>query len=409
MKRELKNFFYPKTIAVIGASGTEGKVGHTLMEKLKVFDGKVIPVNIHREIIEGKQAYKTVKEYSKEIDLAIIATPAKTVPSLLKKCGKKGVRNVIVISAGFAETGNKRLEKKLIKISKKKRITVLGPNCFGTANPYSKLDCTFSNTHPGKGNIAVISQSGALWSYLSDLKLKNKGFSGFVSLGNMAQLDFSDFIEYFNEDVKTKKIILYIEKVKDGKKFLEACQKSKKEIIAVKAGKTEEGKKATISHTGSLATDYKIYEGIFKQAGVTVKETLAEAIGIKKEKIPIFNKRVLILTNAGGAGALVADILKKQGNKILKPTPLDILGTANAEKYKIVLEGIAKKKEHLDALVAILTPQEMSQPEETAQALIKFKHKTRKQVIACFLGERSINKAKRLLQKNKIVCLTHCC
>lgn len=410
MQKELKNFFYPKTIAVIGASPIGGKVGNTLIKKLKKFSGKVIPVNIHKEIIEGKESYKSVKEYKKNIDLAIIATPAKTVPGILKKCGRKGIRNIIVISSGFAEAGNKRLEKKIIKIAKRKKITLLGPNCFGTTEPYSGLDCTFSNTTPKRGNIAVISQSGALWSYISDLELKGKGFSGFVSLGNMAQLDFPDFIEYFNKDKETKKIILYMEKIKDGKRFIEVCRKSKKEILVVKAGQTEEGTRAVISHTGSLATDYAVYKGIFNQAKIRQVDSLAEAVGIKKQEIKIkAGKRVYIITNAGGSGALVTDYCKRKKLKLIGKSPLDLLGTASAEKYKIALEGVAKKKEYFDIVIVILTPQQMSQPLETAKEIINFKHKTKKQVLPIFLGEKSVRKAKNLLEKNKITCLTRCC
>lgn len=409
MKKELRNFFYPKTVAVIGASETKGKVGNTLMKKLKQFKGKIVPVNIHREIINKKPSYKTVKEYKRSIDLAVIATPAKTVPSILKKCGKKGIKNVVIISSGFSEAGNKRLEKRLVKIANRRKITILGPNCFGTTEPYSNFDCTFSNTTPKKGNIAFISQSGALWSYLSDLELK-EGFSGFASLGNMAQLDFSDFIEHFNHDRKTKRIILYMEKVKDGKRFIEVCRKSKKEIIVVKAGQTEEGKKAVISHTGSLATDYAVYKGVFKQSKIKQVSSLIEAIGIKKQEIRIKEgKRVFIITNAGGSGALVTDYCKKKKLKLVGKSPLDLLGTANAEKYKLALERVIKKKELFDVLIVILTPQQMSQPLETAQEIINFQKKTRKNVLAIFLGEKSIKKAKNLLEKNKITCLTHCC
>lgn len=410
MQKELKNFFYPKTIAIVGASDIEGKVGHTLVKKLKNFEGKVVYINIEGKIIEGVKSYKRITDYRERIDLVIIATPAKTVPGILKKCGKRRIKNIIILSAGFSEVGNKRLEKKILKIASKYRIKILGPNCFGICEPFSKLDCTFSSTSPKKGDIAFISQSGALWSYLSDLDVKNIGFSGFVSLGNMSQLEFPDFIEYFNHDKKTKKIILYMEKVKNGRRFIDVCRNSSKEIIVVKAGKTEEGKRAVISHTGSLATDYAVYKGIFNQAKIKQVESLAEAVGIKKQELKIKKgKRVYVVTNAGGAGALITDYCKRKGLKIVGKSPLDLLGTASSAKYKIALEGIAKRKEHLDILIVILTPQEMAQPLETAREIIHFRNKTKKQVIAIFLGEKSINKAKNLLEKNKIKCLTHCC
>ena len=282
---KIKQFFNPKTIALIGASENPNKVGNILINKLQNFKGEIISINNKSQIINKKIAYKTVLLYPKKIDLAIIAIPAKFVIKALKQCAKKQIKNIIIISAGFAEQKNYKLENKLIKIKNKYKLNILGPNCFGIFNPHLNLDSTFSNTTPKKGDISFISQSGALWSYASDL---NIGFSGFVSIGNMCDLDFSDFIEYFNKDKSTKKIILYIEKLKQGKRFIEACKNSKKEIIVIKAGKTEQGLKAAISHTASLATDFEVYKGAFTQANVKLKESLAQALSIKKTKH--FNK-----------------------------------------------------------------------------------------------------------------------
>ncbi len=391
----LKNFFYPKTIAVIGASNNPEKVGNILMKKLEFFKGKVIPINPYREEINNKKTYPSVLKYPKKIDLAIIAIPAESVNKVLVECGKKKIKNVIIISAGFSETGNEKLEKELISTAKKYKMQILGPNCFGVANPYSNLDSTFSNFNVSfkKGNIAFISQSGALFSYISDFS-KNK-FSGFVSLGNQAMLTFTDFINYFNKDKKTKKIILYIERLKQGKEFIKACQKSKKPIIVVKAGKTKEGTKATLSHTGSLATDYRIYKGAFKQAKVKVVDSLAEAFSIKPEKIKIKNKKIIIITNAGGPASLLADKLSKQGKEIKIK---DLLGTASAENYKKALRKIKSNAK----LLVVLTPQRMSQPLETAKILPK-------KAIACFLGDKSVRSAIKILKNKGIKYYTKCC
>ncbi len=399
--KKLKKFLNPKTIAVIGASDKKGKVGYALMEKLSKFEGNVIPINIKDKKVLGKKAYASIKDYKGKIDLAIIAIPAKNVKKVLEECGLKKIKNVIIISAGFSETGNKKLENEIKKISKKYKINLLGPNCFGIANPYLNLDTTFSSSSAKKGSTAFISQSGALWSYISDISASTKlGFSGFISLGNMSDLNFSDFIKYFNKDKRTKKIILYIEKLKQGKRFIEACKKSKKEIIAIKAGKTSEGKEATISHTGSLATDFEIYKGAFKQAEIKVAEDFASAFGLKKQEPKIKKGKTFIITNAGGAGALLTDYLTNKGFNV--EAPLDLIGTALAKDYKKALKKLELKK--YDSIIVVLTPQTMSQPKQTAEVIANSKLKNK--ITAFFLGSNSIKKAKEILEKNNIKCYT---
>ncbi|MBU2562424.1 MAG: CoA-binding protein [Nanoarchaeota archaeon] len=403
MKRELNSFFNPKTIAVVGASNNPHKVGNILMKKISKFRGKVIPINLKHKKILRKKTYPSIKECPKKIDLVIIAIPSKSIQQIIEECGEKQIKNVIVISAGFSETGNTELEKKIIQTAKKYNINLLGPNCFGIANPYLNLDTTFASNSVKKGSIAFVSQSGALWSDLSDLSLGRKqGFSKFVSLGNMADINFCDILEYLQDDKKTKIIILYIEKLNQGKRFIEICKKSKKEIIAIKAGKTEKGSKATISHTGSLATDFKIYQGAFKQSKIKLANSLFSAFNYTQLKIKPAGRKVLIITNAGGAGSLMTDYCVQHGLKIIKP-PIDLLGTASAKDYKKILRKI-KNKDFYDSVIVILTPQKMSEPEKTAKEIIKFS-KT-KPIIACFLGENSIKKAKALLEKKGVLCFT---
>jgi len=399
----VKTLLNPKSIAVIGASEHPGKVGNVLMKKLLKFNGEVIPINIERDIVMGKKAYASVLNYKKNMDLAIIAIPAQKVKNVLIECGKKKIKNVIIISAGFSEIGNTREENEIIDIGKKYRMNILGPNCFGIANPYLNLDATFSNLSAKKGDIAFVAQSGALWSYLSDVSFsKNKPkFSAYVSLGNMADLEFDDFIEYFNKDKRTKKIVLYIEKLKDGKRFIEACKKSKKKIIAVKSGKTKVGSEATLSHTGSLATDFEIYKGAFRQAGIELKNSLADAFNIKKLEFKPKGKNVAIVTNAGGAGALITDYLIERGYNVNKP--IDLIGTALAKDYRRVLNKLKNSK--IDSVIVILTPQAMSQPEKTAEEIIEFSKF--KPITALFLGENSVKKAKEILKKKKIPCFTN--
>jgi len=395
----IENFLNPKTIALIGASEKPNKVGTILMQKLESFQGVVVPINPTSSTIFSKISYKTVLNYKEKIDLAIIAIPAEAVPKVLKQCGKKRIREIIIISAGFQEVGNIKLQNKINKLKEKYKMNILGPNCFGIVNPKISLDTTFANTTPKKGNIAFISQSGALWSYIADLNL---GFSGFVSLGNMADLGFNEFLEYYIKDKSTKKIILYIEKLKEGNKFIELCKSTKKEIIVIKAGKTEQGKKAAISHTASLATDYEIYSKAFLQAGVKQVDTLAEALNLENPNIisELKGKNIFIITNAGGAGTILTDKLIEKEFKV--EGPKDILGTASAKDYKNALNKI---EQDYSNIILILTPQRMSEPTRTAQEIVRSHWKDK--IIAIFLGDKSIQEAKRILETNGVKVFTN--
>jgi len=402
MKKEESSyggFLNPKSIALFGASDHNEKVGGILARKIIKTKIKFIPVNPNHESLFGAKCYKNILDYKGEVDLAVIAIPSLFVIGALNECGRKGVKNIVIISAGFSEIGNLKGEKEIFETAKKYKMRILGPNCFGVCNPYKNLDMTFSMSMPKKGDIAFISQSGALWSYIADFNsgISNSfGFSGFVSLGNMGDLEFADFIDYFSKDKKTKSIVLYIEKLKDGRKFVNLCKKCKKKIYAVKAGSSEEGSKAAVSHTGSLATDYAVYKGIMKQAGVILCDSLLEAFEKASGKKLITNlepsplkigKRVFILTNAGGAGALMSDYLSAKGFE-LKYLPFDLLGTASGSDYYNALEKL-KSKDFYDSIIAILTPQSMSEIKKTAEVIQGFKELARKSIIALFLGDKN--------------------
>jgi len=409
MVLDIKTFFNPKTIAVIGASDHEQKVGGILSKKILDSKAKLVPVNPNHEQIFDVKCYKNILDYPKEIDLAIIAVPSLFVVGAMNECVKKNVKDIIIISAGFSEIGNIKGEQELAETAKKNGIRFIGPNCFGICNPYKNLDTTFSATGVEKGNIAFISQSGALWSYISDFCADKKiGFSGFASLGNMGDLGFSDFIEYFSKDKNTKNIILYVEKLKDGKKFINACKKCKKPIYAIKAGSTDMGSKAAFSHTASLASDYEIYKGAFKQAGVILSDSLISVLEkitekkliMHKENSVKIGKKVFILTNAGGAGALLSDYLSKKGFEIVKQ-PLDILGTATGSDYFNALEKI-KKEDSSDSILVILTPQSMSEIRKTAEAIVTFKDFTRKNIVALFLGAEAVGEARHIFEEGNV-------
>jgi len=398
MRGELDLFFNPKTIAIIGASNNTSKVGNILIRKLKKFKGNVVPINLKEEMIENFLSYKKLRDYKHKIDLAVIATPRKTIKKILKDIKKKQIKNVIIITSGFGEAGNKKEEDRIIKWGKVNNINILGPNCFGFVNSKLNIDLTFSKSATKDGNTVFLSQSGALGSFIMDIDVKLRAF---ISLGNMIDLDFANFIEYFNHDKKTKKIVLYIEKLKEGRRFIEACRNSKKEIIVVKSGKTKKGEKAIMSHTGSLANEFDIYKGAFKQAKVKYSKSLGEAFGLKKENITskLTGKNIAIITNAGGAGALLDDELISKGFKVVGPK--DILGTATPNEYRRTLHRITK---NYDNIIVIFTPQTMSDSVGVAQAIIESRLKEK--IIAIFLGNKSIKKAVKLLKENKVKTFT---
>lgn len=392
-RKEMNKFLNPKSVAIIGASENTSKVGGILVKKLQEFKGKKIFVNPNREYIFNEKCYKNINDYPKKIDLAIIAIPKEILFPAIKDCIKKNIKNIILITAGFSETGDEQSEKKLLNLIRKNKINLLGPNCFGISIPSIKLDTTFANKKPSDGKIAFLSQSGALFSYVADIK--KIGFSKFISLGNMANLSFEDFLPHLIKDKNTKKIILYIEKLKDGKKFVEICKKSKKEIIAVKVGSSTQGQKAAISHTGSLATDHLVYKGIFKQAKITQCETIEEAFKIKNTKRTIKKINSLIITNAGGAGGLLADELERSGIPLIQQ-PIDVLGTATSKEYETAIKSTKPNTQ----IFVVLTPQKMSEPEETAKMIVKYKK--RNKFICLFLGNSSIKKATNILKKERI-------
>jgi acyl-CoA synthetase (NDP forming) len=414
----MRCFLEPKTICIIGASENKDKVGGILVEKLKSFRGNSVYVNPHYETINKKKCYKSVLDCKDKIDLAVIAVPHNIVKNAVIECKKKKIEGVIIISSGFSEVGNYEEEKKLMNVVKGSKTRILGPNCFGVCNPRLKLDVTFAKSSPRKGGVAFISQSGALWSYIADIGL-DIGFSGFVSLGNMTDLSFDEMIEYFINDKNTKSIILYVEKLKDGKRFLEICKKSKKKIYAIKAGSSEVGSKAAFSHTGSLATDYEIYKGAFKQAGVILCESIEEALErasrknidfeMNKLKLPLIGKKVFILTNAGGAGALASDYLSKQKFEIIQnddiKNPLDVLGTAKAEDYLGAIHKI--KNLEYDFILLIVTPQSMTDMESISWMVLDHNLSNHKKIIPLFLGKPSIKTSKLLLNSNSIEVITN--
>ena len=308
----LEKIFSAKSIALVGASDKEGSVGYALMKNLtnQGYEGKVYPVNINKTQILGTKAYQNVGQLPETVDLAVIATPAKTVPNIVEDCGKAGIVGAIIISAGFKETGpeGKQLEDQILEIKRKYNMRIVGPNCLGVIRPSLNLNSTFTNKLPKQGNIAFISQSGALGSAILEWAIhENIGFSNFVSVGSMIDVDYGDLIDYFGTDPKTRSILIYIEGLTNARKFMSAARHfaRTKPLIVVKAGKNKETAKAVALHTGAYAGEDIAYGAAFKRVGIVRVQEIgdlfncAEVLGV--QPLPRGSK-LAIITNAGGAG-----------------------------------------------------------------------------------------------------------
>jgi len=382
-------FFNPRSIAVIGASERPGTIGRAIMlNLLEKYRGKIYPVNVKYDNVFNLKCYRSITEIPDQVDVAVIAVPADVVPQVVEECGRKGVKGVIVISAGFREIGEagEAREKRLVEIAKRYGVRVIGPNCLGLYDAYSGVDTIFNPSDrqkkPGPGNIAFISQSGALGAALLDWFAENNiGMSKFVSYGNAADVDEPELIEFLAEDEKTDVIAAYVEGVKNGRRFLDAIRKAVsrgKPVVILKAGRTSAGVKAAQSHTGSLAGDYAVFEAAVKQYGALVVSNLRELLvaikslsaAKKSKKMPLAGD-VAIVTNGGGAGVLAADALVEQGlrpavlssetidelRKILPSAaspynPVDILGDATPERYRESIR-IVSRDPNVGAIIVI--------------------------------------------------------
>ena len=429
----LDKIFNPQSVAIVGASDEEGTVGYALMKNFTEhgFEGKIYPINIRKTEIQGLKAYQTVEQIPEPVDLAVIATPAKTVPDIVEQCGKMGIKGIIIISAGFKEIGaeGKALEDKITEIKSKYKLRIIGPNCLGIIRPSINLNATFISKTPKLGNIAFISQSGALGSAILDVAIhENIGFSNFVSVGSMIDVDFGDLIDYFGTDPKTRNILMYIEGLKDARKFLSAARHfaRTKPIIVLKAGKYKESAKAAASHTGSLTGEDNIYDAAFKRAGIIRVEEIAdlfnsaEVLGL--QPLPR-SPNLVIITNAGGPGVMATDALIAKGGKLAKlnqktidlldsilphywsrGNPIDILGDAKADRYKAVLEACLND-ENVDGILIIYTAQAVGEPVEIAQAiaeLIKSEAYHNKTIVTSFMGYGAVEEANRIFSQNSI-------
>jgi acetyltransferase len=433
----LDKIFNPQNVVIIGASDVEGSVGYAIVKNFTQmgYPGKVYFVNIRKPEILGVKTYPTVDQIPEPIDLAIIATPAKTVPDIIEECGKAQVKGVIIVSAGFKETGpeGKALEEKILVASKKYGIRVIGPNCIGIIRPRNNLNATFLDKMPKPGNVAFLSQSGALGSAILDWALhENIGFSNFVSVGSMLDVDFGDLIDYFGSDPKTRSILMYIEGITEARKFMSAARHfaRTKPIIVVKSGKFSESAKAAASHTGSLSGEDAIYDAAFKRAGVVRVNEIADLFNAAEvlgtQPLPK-GPRLAIITNAGGPGVMATDSLIAQGGKLAKlsqktldslnavlPTfwshgnPVDVLGDARSERYKAAVEACLID-ENIDGILIVFTQQAVSESVEIAKnivELVRSKSYQDKTILTSFMGYGAVQEANSILNANNIPTYT---
>ena len=411
----LDAIFTPHSVAVVGASDRPGSIGRAVLWSLvsSPFGGTVYPVSDKRTSVLGIKAYRSVEEIPETVDLAVIVTPADSVPGVISQCIAAGVRGAIVISAGFKEHGEhgKELERQILDQLRSSGMRLIGPNCLGVMNPISGLNATFaSNSMPRAGNVAFISQSGALCTAILDWAQQEMvGFSAFVSIGSMLDVDWGDLIDYLGNDPRTHSIVMYMESVGDARSFLSAAREVSlnKPIIVIKAGRSEAAAHAAASHTGTLAGSDEVLEAAFRRCGVLRVTTLADlfymAEVLSKQPRPK-GPRLAVVTNAGGPGVLAADSIIAAGgelaeisattmgqlNQLLPPhwsrnNPVDILGDALPDKYAKVIETVAADPNN-DGLLAILCPQGMSHPTLTAEKLVPFAKGLGKPVLACWMG-----------------------
>lgn len=425
-----KNLLEPSCVAIIGASEKEGSIGRIVVSNmLKAgFEGTILPINPKQGAILGLKAYGSILDVEEKIDLAVVVTPAKTVPDIIEACGQKRIPVVVVISAGFKEVSEegKELENRVVATAKKHNIRLLGPNCLGCMNTKIGLNATFAATHGLKGHIAFLSQSGALCTAFLDWSLEKRlGFSVFVSLGSMSDLDFGDFLEYLDQDENTKAIFMYMETIGDAKKFAKAATKTaiSKPIFVIKAGRTEASAKAAASHTGSLSGNDDVFSFAMEQIGIKRLETIEEffhlALLVGKQNFSS-GKRLAIITNAGGPGVLAVDALLKHGAELAQLSrstleildkklpdawshgnPVDVLGDASAQRYIDAADAL-QRDVSCDALLVILTPQDMTDSKAIAKAMVEIK--SNKPILASWMGSDHVSEGKKLLHKEGIPC-----
>lgn len=425
MASSLDPFFQPRSVAVVGASADPKKLGHAVVYNIVThgFPGDVYPINPKAEEIMGWRCYPSVLAVPGEVDLAVIVVPNQAVLPVVEECGQKGVRGIIVITAGFREVGPQGLamERDLLATVRRYGMRMIGPNCLGIIDTFVPLQASFALGMPKQGGIAFMSQSGALCTSILDMALADGiGFSRFVSLGNKADLNEIDFLEAWGDDPNSRVITAYLEGITDGARFIEVARQvsKRKPVIAVKSGTTQAGSRAVSSHTGTLAGSERAYEAAFLQAGVlratSVQDLFDMAVAFARQPLPATDA-VAVVTNAGGPGIMATDALERAGLRLASLTaetqaklrdglppaasvlnPVDVLGDAMADRYALAINAVADDP-NVGAILVILTPQIMTQIQETAAAVTAVAKRSGKPILTAFMGKQTIAAGERIL------------
>ena len=426
------DYYKPRSVAVIGASDDKTKMGYAAFHNLLQFPGEVYPVNNKRSEIQGVKCYPSVGDIPGPVDMVVITVPAQLVPGIMDECGKKGVKMAVVITAGFKEMNEegKALEERMVAIARSYGVRIVGPNCLGLILPPYKLDTTYVATSPLPGDIAFISQSGAIANAVVGISLSEgseMGYSEVVSVGNQCDLDFLDYMSYAARDPHTKSIILYIEEIKNGVAFMEMAREVTKikPIVAIKAGSSKRGQAAAASHTGSLSGAYEVYMEAFRKCGVVPAKTLEGAFQIAKIlgglKKPLTGKRAVVITNAGGFAVLSNDYAETWGIDICdlpqevidemdtflppfwnKNNPIDLLGDADEARFRGVYDVLCKNPDLWDIAILVNFPNKVLSPEQVGQVIIDYQKKTDNLLVGCFVGGDSLKPGVDLLTEHNI-------
>ena len=426
------DYYKPRSVAVIGASDDKTKMGYAAFHNLLQFPGEVYPVNNKRSEIQGVKCYPSVGDIPGPVDMVVITVPAQVVPGIMDECGKKGVKMAVVSTAGFKEMNEegKALEERMVAIARSYGVRIVGPNCLGLILPPYKLDTTYVATSPLPGDIAFISQSGAIANAVVGISLSEgseMGYSEVVSVGNQCDLDFLDYMSYAARDPHTKSIILYIEEIKNGVAFMEMAREvtKLKPIVAIKAGSSKRGQAAAASHTGSLSGAYEVYMEAFRKCGVVPAKTLEGAFQIAKIlgglKKPLTGKRAVVITNAGGFAVLSNDYAETWGIDICdlpqevidemdtflppfwnKNNPIDLLGDADEARFRGVYDVLCKNPDLWDIAILVNFPNKVLSPEQVGQVIIDYQKKTDNLLVGCFVGGDSLKPGVDLLTEHNI-------
>ena len=440
--KQLNHFFYPESIAVIGASPQPDSIGRAIFENLHTkhcqgnFCSNIFAVNPNHSSVLGQKSYASVKDIPFRVDLAVIVIPAVAVPRVMKECIEKKVKAAVIISAGFSEVGEKKLTAELQKIiDDNPEMLVLGPNCFGIFVAENHLDTTFAEKrkmkYPKDGNVAFMSQSGAMGVAVLDwMSTQQFGLSKFISYGNAMDVDEADLLEYLSLDRKTKVISIYLEGVKKGRKFMNIAKKTsgKKPIVILKGGVTEETHAATASHTGSLAGSAQVYEALFRQTGIIQAKDMIELFALSKilGKEPLTKgKRTLIITNGGGYGIATADQVIQKGLELAKiseknskimrkefpstatiSNPLDLIGDADEKRYRVAIEA-ALTDGNIDMIMVLVLFNTPAIDKHIVKEIIQLRKKSRKPMVVVSIGSGYTEERIKELEKGGVVTFNY--